>query len=153
MTNPLIAADTPARTKASNYPEPFASRVAGRRKQPLGDLFGLKNFGVNLTTLAPGALSSIHHRHSRQDEFIYIVEGSLTLITDNGEFPMDSGMAFGFPAGGTAHHLENRTEARCVYLEIGDRLAGDECTYPNDDLKAIFVDGNRIFAHKDDTPY
>ena len=78
----LFACEAPPRTKITNYPEPFAARVGGRLKRPLGDLFGLRNFGVNLTRLAPGAVSSLHHRHSRQDEFIYVLEGEATLFTD-----------------------------------------------------------------------
>jgi uncharacterized cupin superfamily protein len=82
---PLFASEAPPRAKITNYPEPFAARVGGRLKRPLGDLFGLRNFGVNLTRLAPGAVSSLHHRHSRQDEFIYVVEGEATLFTDRGQ--------------------------------------------------------------------
>ena len=78
----LVCCEAPPRTKLTNYPEPFAARVGGRLKRPLGDLFGLRNFGVNLTRLAPGAVSSLHHRHSRQDEFIYVLEGEATLFTD-----------------------------------------------------------------------
>ena len=81
----LVAADASPRIKPSNYPEPFASRMAGRLKHPLGDLFSLKNFGVNLTRLSPGAVSTLHYTHSRQDEFIYVVEGEPTLFTDAGE--------------------------------------------------------------------
>ncbi|SKA13027.1 cupin domain-containing protein [Consotaella salsifontis] len=153
MITPLAAKDAPARTKPSNYPEPFYSIVAGRRKRPLGDLFGLTNFGVNLASLTPGAVSSIHHHHSRQDEFIYIIEGTPTLITDEGEFRLEPGMVAGFPAGGTAHHIENRADSVCVYLEIGDRTPGDDCTYPNDDLKVTSIDGSLIFTHKDGSPY
>lgn len=150
----LIAASVPPRVKASNYPEPFASRIAGRIKRPLGDLFGLKNFGVNLTRLPPGARSSLHHRHSRQDEFIYVVEGGPTLVTDNGEIVLHPGMVAGFPANGTAHHLENRTEHDCVMLEVGDRTRGDEVSYPGDDLTArLGSDGRWRFTHKDGLPY
>src|SRR5205085_5568294 len=80
----IRAADAPLRTKPSNYPEPFASRMAGREKRPLGDLFGLTNFGVNLTRLAPGAMSALRHAHSRQDEFVYVLQGTPTLHTDEG---------------------------------------------------------------------
>ena len=80
----IAASNAPIRTKPSNYPEPFFSRMAGRAKRPLGELFGLTNFGVNLTTLAPGAVSALFHRHSRQDEFVYIVEGTPTLVTETG---------------------------------------------------------------------
>ncbi len=150
----VLAADAPPRSKPSNYPEPFASRMAGRVKSPLGDLFGLKSFGVNLTRLSPGAVSALHHRHSHQDEFIYVLEGEPTLLTDLGEMQLGPGMAAGFPASGTAHHLENRTERDCVILEVGDRAEGDEVTYPTDDIRAVMGDdGKWRFAHKDGTPY
>ena len=150
----VVAGDAPLRSKPSNYPEPFASRMAGRVKRPLGDLFGLKSFGVNLTQLAPGAVSTLHHRHSRQDEFIFVLEGEPTLFTDLGEMQLRPGMAAGFPARGTAHHLENRTERDCVILEVGDRTAGDEVTYPTDDIRAVMGDdGKWRFAHKDGTSY
>jgi len=71
----IHARDAAPRTRPSNYPEPFFSRMAGREKRPLGDLFGLTNFGVNLTRLAPGGESALLHRHTRQDEFVYILEG------------------------------------------------------------------------------
>lgn len=150
----LHAADAAPRIKPSNYPEPFAARVAGRIKHPLGDLFGLTNFGVNLTRLAPGAVSALHHRHSRQDEFIYVLEGTPMLITDEGETPLQPGMVAGFPAQGSAHHLENRSAADCLILEIGDRSAGDAVCYPDDDIEAVLnADGTWHFAHKDGTPY
>ncbi len=139
------------RGKVSGYPAPFLPRVAGRRKRVLGDLFGLRSFGVNLTRLGPGDASSLHHRHSRQDEFVYVVEGEPTLVADAGETPLRPGFCAGFPAGGTAHHLENRTDREVLYLEIGDRSAGDEVEYPADDL-ALVPDpatGRRRYAHKD----
>jgi uncharacterized cupin superfamily protein len=156
MTAPaaVFANDTPPRTKRTNYPEPFAARVNGRLKHPLGELFGLRNFGVNLTRLAPGAASSLHHRHSRQDELIYVLEGEATLFTDDGETTLRPGMVAGFPAGGTAHHLENRGDRDCVILEVGDRTPGDEVSYPADDIAAVLgKDGRWYFAHKDGTPY
>jgi uncharacterized cupin superfamily protein len=147
-------ADVPPRTKKTNYPEPFASRVAGRTKHPLGDLFGLRNFGVNLTRLAPGAASSLHHRHSRQDELIYVLEGEATLFTDAGETRLYPGMVAGFAANATAHHLENNGARDCVILEIGDRTPGDEVSYPADDIAAVMGDGGKwYFAHKDGTPF
>ncbi len=151
---PVMAAEAEPRAKASNYPEPFASRVAGRVKRPLGDMFGLKNFGVNLMRLPPGAVSALHHRHTRQDEFIYVVEGEPTLFTDAGETRLCPGMVAGFPAGGTAHHLENHTGRDCVILEVGDRSAGDEVNYPFDDIAAVIGDdGKRCFVHNDGTAY
>jgi uncharacterized cupin superfamily protein len=128
--------------------------MAGREKRPLGDLFGLKSFGVNLTRLAPGAVSALHHRHSRQDEFVYVLEGEPTLVTDEGDIQMRRGMCAGFAANGTAHHLENRTGSEVVILEVGDRAPGDQGTYPSDDLEAkLGPDGKWQFVHKDGTPY
>ena len=150
----ITAASAPLRAKPSNYPEPFFSRMAGREKRPLGDLFGLQNFGVNLTSLAPGAESALLHRHSRQDEFVYILQGEPVLVTDAGEVQLSPGMCAGFPAQGIAHQLVNRTGNIVVYLEIGDRTRGDEGTYPNDDLKAVQApDGLGLFTHKDGRPY
>ena len=150
----LVAKDMPLRIKPSNYPEPFFSRMAKREKRPLGDTVGLKNFGVNLTTLAPGGESALLHRHSRQDEMVYILEGEPTLITDQGEMQLRPGMCAGFPAGGIAHQLVNRTNKDVLYLEIGDRTPGDEGSYPNDDIQAALgPDGKWIFTHKDGRPY
>jgi uncharacterized cupin superfamily protein len=151
----VIAAEAPPRTKPSNYPEPFASRMAGREKRPLGDLFGLTNFGVNLTRLVPGAVSSLRHAHSRQDEFLYIVQGEPTLVTNAGETQLQPGMCAGFKAGtGDAHQLVNRTTTEVVYLEVGDRTAGDAGSYPADDIQAVLgTDGKWQFVHKDGRPY
>lgn len=150
----LVAANAPARTKPSNYPEPFASRMSGREKRPLGDLFGLANFGVNLTRLVPHASSSLRHAHTRQDEFIYILQGTPTLHTDEGFTVLSPGMCAGFKAGsGNGHRLINETASDVVYLEVGDRTQGDEGIYPDDDLKALLVEGNWNFVHKDGAPY
>ncbi len=150
----ILARSAPPRTKPSNYPEPFASRVAGREKRPLGELFALRNFGVNLTRLAPGARSALHHRHSRQDEFVYVLEGEPTLVGEGGATLLRPGMCAGFPAGGAAHHLENRSPRDVVYLEVGDRQAGDQVFYPVDDLQAVLgADGRWRFTHKDGSEY
>jgi uncharacterized cupin superfamily protein len=150
----IVAAEAPPRARPSVYPEPHASRVKGRVKRPLGDLFGLKNFGVNLTGLAPGAISALRHSHTRQDEFVYVVQGHPTLRTNEGKTRLSPGMCAGFRAGDeNAHHLINETNEEVVYLEVGDRTPGDEGTYPDDDLKAVLVEGQRRFAHKDGTPY
>jgi uncharacterized cupin superfamily protein len=150
----LLAASAPPRTKPSNYPGPFFSRMRKREKRPLGDLLGLKNFGVNLTRLMPGGESALLHRHSKQDEFIYVLEGEPVLVTDQGEVQLSPGMCAGFPAQGLAHQLVNRTERDVVYLEIGDRTPGDEGSYPVDDLKAALgPDGKWLFTHKDGTAY
>ena len=150
----LLAAEAPARTKPSNYPEPFFSRMSGREKRPLGDLFGLTNFGVNLTRLAPKAVSALRHAHTKQDEFIYILQGHPVLHTDEGRTPLAPGMCAGFKAGtDNGHCLINESAEEVVYLEVGDRTPGDEGRYPDEDLKALLVEGKWQFAHKDDTPY
>jgi uncharacterized cupin superfamily protein len=151
----LVAADVAPRTKPTNYPEPFASRMAGREKRALGDAFGLTNFGVNLTRLAPGGISALRHAHSRQDELVYIVSGYPVLVTHAGETPLAPGMCAGFKAGtGDAHHLRNPTQADVVFLEVGDRTAGDAGTYPDDDIQAVLgPDGKWKFAHKSGAPY
>lgn len=149
----LVATDvTP---KASSYPPEFAAKLNGREKRALGDRFGLKNFGVNLTRLPPGAQSALRHAHGRQDEFVYILEGHPTLLTDAGETPLGPGMCAGFPAAsGDAHCLVNRSKADVVYLEIGDRTAGESVVYPDDDVTAVLgPDGKWRYAKKDGTPY
>jgi uncharacterized cupin superfamily protein len=160
MTHPsphpvaVSAADVPPRAKPSVYPEPFASRMAGREKRVLGDLFGLSRFGVNLTRLAPGSASSLRHSHTHQDEFVYILEGHPTLHTDEGATPLKPGDCAGFRAGtGNGHCLRNHTGETVVYLEVGDRTPGDEGHYPDDDLKAVQSEGRWQFLHKDGTPY
>ena len=152
---PAVAAiDVAPRTKRSNYPEPFFGRMAKREKRLLGELFGLKNFGVNMTRLMPGGESALLHRHSKQDEFIYILEGAPTLVTEAGEFKLAPGMCAGFPAAGQAHQLVNRTDGDVLYLEIGDRRPGDAAEYPLDDLKAVQdAAGQWVFLHKDGQPY
>ena len=150
----ILATDVPRRTKPSIYPEPFAARMAGREKRQLGDFFGLANFGVNLTRLAPNSVSALRHAHSKQDEFIYVVQGNPTLQTNDEKIILSPGMCAGFPAGtGNANNLINETSEEVLYLEIGDRTPGDEVVYPDDDLQAVLVDGNWQFNHKDGTPY
>lgn len=158
MTDPhplaLVAAEAPLRTRPSVYPAPFAGLMTGRDKRPLGDLFGLTNFGVNHVRLRPDAVSSLRHAHSRQDEFIYIIQGHPTLHTDEGKHTLSPGMCAGFRAGtGNAHRLSNETGEDVIYIEIGDRTAGDSAEYPDDDLKALMVDGKWQFVHKDGTEY
>jgi uncharacterized cupin superfamily protein len=150
----VTAAHTPARAKPSVYPAPFAAMVAGREKHPLGDLFGLKNFGVNWTRLAPHSVSALRHAHTRQDEFIYILQGHPTLYTDQGATVLGPGMCAGFPAGtGNAHRLVNESAEEVIYLEVGDRTPGDAATYPDDDLQAELVDSAWKFFHKNGQPY
>ena len=160
MKPPVIAtavhaAGPTAQLKPTLYPEPFASRVAGREKRVLGELFGLTNFGVNLTRLRPGAVSALRHAHSRQDEFVYVLEGHPVLVTNAGETRLEPGMCAGFPAAtGDAHHLVNRGEEDVVYLEVGDRTAGDDVVYPDDDLQVTRdANGMRSYTRKDGAGY
>jgi len=135
---------------ATGYPAPYRARVAGRTKVKLGERFGLKNFGVNVTRLEPGAESALRHWHTMQDEFVYVLEGTLVLVTDAGEQELRPGMCAGFRAGsGDGHHLVNRGTAAALYLEVGDRSPGDEAHYPDEDLH--HRDGR--FFHRDGTPW
>jgi len=116
---PISALEVPLRTKPSLYPEPFASRMAGREKRQLGDFFGLTNFGVNITRLKPNAISALRHAHSKQDEFMYILQGRPTLQTNEGRTQLTPGMCIGFPAGkGNANNLVNETSEDVLYLEF-----------------------------------
>lgn len=150
----VVASEVAPRVKPSNYPEPFASRMVGREKRTLGDLFGLANFGVNLTRLSPGAESALRHAHTKQDEFIYILQGHPVLITDAGTTQLAPGMCAGFQAGNdNGHQLINRSSEEVVYLEVGDRSIDDMGIYPDDDLQALLVDGKWEFTHKDGSLY
>ena len=149
----VVAAELPERPKPSFGP--FTTRLASREKQVLGDVFGLTNFGVNLTRLPPGAISALRHAHTRQDELVYILEGEPTLVTNAGETRLKPGMVAGFKAGtGDAHQLVNRGRTDVVFIEVGDRSAGDEVAYPDDDVAAVLgPDGKYQYRHKDGTPY
>ncbi|MGB8700857.1 MAG: cupin domain-containing protein [Thermosynechococcaceae cyanobacterium] len=145
--------DVPKRT-TTVYPEPFKPRVAGRIKQALGNAAGLKNFGVNLVTLEPGSCSALRHWHTLQDEFVYIIEGEVSLVTDAGTQILTPGMMAGFPAGeANGHHLVNTSNARVIYLEVGDRTPNDQATYPDDDLLAKAGPDGWIITHKNGAPY
>jgi uncharacterized cupin superfamily protein len=152
---PVPAESIPLPVKKTIYPQPFAALVAGRAKRKLGDHFGLTNFGVNLTRLAPGSISALLHRHSKQDEFVYVLQGTATLVLDEQEYLLNPGDCMGFKAGtGIVHQLVNRSSEPVIYIEIGDRMEGDEVEYPNDDLKASqLANGVWALAHKDGRPY
>jgi uncharacterized cupin superfamily protein len=152
---PIAAESVSALQGKTNYPAPYAALVKGRLKRKLGDHFGLTNFGVNLTHLAPGAVSALAHSHSRQEEFIFVLAGHPTLVLDQKEFVLHPGDCYGFVAGtGIAHQLINRSDQAVTYLEIGDRPIDDQVEYPNDDLKATqLANGKWSFTHKDGRPY
>lgn len=139
----------PERT-GTGYPEPWRATALGRVKRRLGDAAGLTDFGVNLTRLPPGGWSSQRHWHLREDEFVYVLEGELVMITDAGEQVMRPGDCAGFPKNiPNGHHFINRSGRDAVYLEVGTRAKDEVATYPDIDLHLA---GGR-FLHKDRTPY
>jgi uncharacterized cupin superfamily protein len=138
--------------KGSGYPFPFDVPCAERIRKRLGQAGGLTDFGVNLMRLPPGGWSSQRHWHSHEDEFVYVLEGELTLIEDGGETVLRAGECAGFPKGsGNGHHMINRSGATAVYLEIGSRSAADLTICSDIDMMSAAADG--LFVHKDGTPY
>ena len=138
----------------TNYPPQFQKVVQGREKSVLGDLVGLTQFGVNLTRLKPGAASALRHWHENEDEFVYVLEGELVLIEDEGETVIRPGDAAGFKAGvANGHHLVNRTQRDAVYLEIGTRAAMERAHYPDVDLEFVRDRDNVQVRHKSGEPY
>jgi uncharacterized cupin superfamily protein len=138
----------------TTYPEPFARIVDGREWQSLSEFAGLTQFGVNLVRLKPGAASSQRHWHEQEDEFVYMVEGELVLIEDEGETVVKPGDAVGFKAAvPNGHHLVNRTDRDAVFLVVGTRATRERCHYPDIDL-VHEQDGDRYrLTHKSGAPY
>lgn len=150
---PVAAMNVAPRT-GSSYPAEFRGVVGTREKRALGAACGLTRYGVNLVHLPPGAWSSQRHWHSHEDEFVHVLEGELTLITDDGAQVLTRGMSAGFPAGcADGHHLINRSDRMAIYLEIGDRNDADKVDYPDIDMKLEKRDGKFVFLHKDGKPY
>lgn len=136
------------------YPAPYDKGFEGRLKRVLGNIGGLTQFGVNLTTLEPGAISAHRHWHKHEDEFIYVLEGELTLITDAGGEVLRPGMAACFRAGDPdGHHLVNKSAAPATYLEIGTRCPDEEAEYPDIDLRLKKRGGKPTFYRKSGEPY
>jgi uncharacterized cupin superfamily protein len=137
----------------SGYPSPFDLACAARARQRLGDAAGLTDFGVNLMRLPPGAWSSQRHWHSAEDEFVFIVDGEVVLVTDAGEELLRSGDCAGFKAGvKDGHHLQNRSDRDAVLLEMGSRrIVEDEGEYPDIDMR--FLKNDSGYVHRDGTPY
>jgi len=136
------------------YPAQFAKGFEGRIKRALGNVGGLTQFGVNLTTLEPGAMSAHRHWHAREDEFIYVLDGELTLVTDAGEETLRPGMAASFPAGeANGHQLVNKSASPATYLEVGTRSADEDAEYPDIDLRLEKRGGKVVFLHKSGEPY
>ena len=150
----LINPESIPEKTSSTYPQEFQHLVKGRSKKKLGNVAGLTNFGVNLVTLQPGSCSSVRHWHAKQDEFIYVTKGEITLVTNEGEQAMTPGDCAGFPAGeANGHHLINRSDSIAQYLEIGDRTSDDIVTYPDVDLLAKESKTGWVFTHKNGDIY
>jgi len=138
----------------TNYPEPFDRVVQGRERRRLGNAAGLDQFGVNLTTLRPGASSALRHWHENEDELICMLEGEVVLVEDAGETVLTAGDAAGFKANSRdGHHLINRTSRNAVYLEIGTRARHERVEYPDVDLIAVRDEKGMRFTHKNGDPY
>lgn len=151
---PKIDIDKIPVRSGSFYPAPFKAPHEGRHKQALGDAGGLTQFGVNLTRISPGAASALRHWHETEDEFIYMLEGELMLVENDGETVLKPGDAAAFKAGsGNAHRLLNRTNRDAVYLEVGTRAAADHVHYPDDDLALVRAAQERRYLHKSGEPY
>jgi uncharacterized cupin superfamily protein len=154
--NKLSALDPKSVTPRTGtiYPPEFAGPLKGREKRTLGDAFGLTQYGVNLTTLAPGSWSAQRHWHEKEDEFIFVIEGNITLIDDAGEHLLKPGMCAGFKAGvANGHHLVNKTKSFATYLEIGTRSADEVAAYPDVDMKAVKTAGKFAVTRKDGTGF
>lgn len=154
MPRTVNAMDVPS-SSASSMPEPFKSVLGPYEGRALGDYFGLAQFGANLEVLPPGSRSSLRHWHSHSDEFLLVLEGELTLVTNDGETRMKSGMCVGFKAGtADGHHLINKSSAPGRFLVIGTRTSDDKVTYPDDDFQWLVAeDGSWHAARKDGTTY
>ena len=152
---PALDPNTAPERRGSGYPEPFKSRMGDRVKKRLGDACGLTKFGVNLVTLGPGGQSALRHWHTLEDEFVYVLEGEVVLVTNEGEQTLTSGMCAGYPAGSkNGHHFINRSRSPAKYLEMGTNVPGDTAFYPDDDLRLMETeDEGMVYAHKDGRRY
>ena len=140
--------------RGSLYPEPFKSRMGDRAKRRLAQACGLKALGVNLVTLGPGGQSALRHWHTLEEEFVYVLEGEVVLVTNEGEQTLRAGMCAGYPArSGDGHHFINRSQRPARYLEIGTNVDGDQAFYPDDDLMWIETENGMVATHKDGRRY
>jgi uncharacterized cupin superfamily protein len=149
-----VAAETVAPESSVGYPEPFRSRMGQSNWRALGDPFGLTQFGVSLETLQPGAQSALRHWHTLSDEWLYMLQGALTLYTNDGEWQLSPGQCMGFKAGDpNGHHLVNHSDKLAQFVVVGSRVPGDMAFYPDDDLASLVTEKGRVAVHKDGTPY
>jgi uncharacterized cupin superfamily protein len=148
-----IDVDSIAAVIGSRYPAPFDRPCRERVRRRLGDAAELTQFGVNLLRLSPGAWSSQRHWHTEEDEFVFILEGEVTLVTDDGEEVLRGGDCAGFRAGvANGHHLQNRSAREAVVLEVGSRRPADDAAfYPDIDLQ--IEKGAQGFQHRNGVPY
>ncbi|NBZ88511.1 cupin domain-containing protein [Stagnihabitans tardus] len=145
----LDLSKVPVKT-GSIYPEPYAAMMAGRSSLRLGDAGGLTQFGVNLVTLQPGAMSSLRHWHLHEDEFVMVTEGALIMVTDAGETAMGPGDCAAFPAGRPdGHHFLNRSDRPACFLVVGTKAPSEVATYSDVDMMVHMSAGRARFTHKD----
>jgi uncharacterized cupin superfamily protein len=138
----------------TGYPPPYDRAVVGRERKRVGNAADLDQFGVNLTTLKPGASSALRHWHEREDEFVYVLEGELVLIEDGGETLLKPGDAAGFKANSrNGHHLVNKTDRNATYLEVGTRSKHERVEYPEADLMVVRDDKGLRYTHRNGDPY
>ena len=151
---PKIDLSSTPLVRGTRYPSPFDEPCRLRENRQLALAAGLTQFGVNLCTLKPGAASSQRHWHEHEDELVYVLEGEVVLVSEAGEQTLRAGMCAGYPAGKRdAHHFVNRGAAPAKYLEIGNRIDGDNAFYPDDDLMWCFDENGEYAAHKDGRRY
>jgi len=142
------------RIGSPNYPAPFRAVCAGRHKTALGNAVGLAQFGVNLTRLEPGAASALRHWHENEDEFVYVLEGEITLVEDHGEIVLKPGDAAGWKADSRIGHcLINRTQKDAVYIEVGTRAPHETAVYPDIDMRAERDKTGQRYVKKTGEPY
>ncbi|HEX4160031.1 MAG TPA: cupin domain-containing protein [Rhizomicrobium sp.] len=149
---PKVDIESVPERKGSGYPAPFHLAAGERVRRRLGDTGGLTQFGVNLLHLPPGAWSSQRHWHTAEDEFVWVLSGEVTLITDEGEQILRAGECAAFPKGEpNGHHIVNKSAEVATVLEVGTRSPDDICDYPDIDLRIDEREG--YYTHKDGTPY
>lgn len=151
---PKIDIDAIAPSSGTNYPDPFREVCLGATWRKLGDAVGVTDFGVNLVRLPPGKWSSQRHWHTVEEEFVWVLEGEVTLVEDDGARVLGPGECAAWKAGerANAHCLQNRSDRDAVYLEVGSRRPEtDACDYP--DIDMVARPGEPFYRHRDGTPY